>query len=482
MKTKWKILLAIVVLALIAGGVYASVQYQKRGVVTVQTGRVVTEDLASVVTASGEIKPKNYINIGANQQGELTAILVKEGDHVQKGQLLAEIENTQSAADVQAQKAALSSAEADSAASEAAVKASDDNISSLEASVGRTKADLDKATVDFRRGEQLFGAKLIAKQDYDQRKAAVDAAKAAVDEAEAHVVQARAQRAQAFAQAASAQKHVAQSQAGLARFDDVLKQHNSYAPIAGIVTNLPVRQGETVVPGVQNSSASTIMTIADMSLITAEVKVDETDIVNVKLDQPAEVTIDAIPNKIFKGHVTEIGNTAIVRSTGVAASQSTTSSQEAKDFKVVIAIDNPPDDIRPGLSCTGKITTATRSNVLAIPIQALTVRERGDLEKKKKDGSSNATDAAHAAENPDPVKEKAMKEEIQGVFLITPDGKALFQKVETGITGATDIEVTSGLKSGQEIVTGTYQVIRTLRNETRIKIDNKKPDSAQPKT
>jgi HlyD family secretion protein len=478
-KTKWKILLAILVLALIAGGVFASVQYQKRGVVTVQTGRVLSEDLASVVTASGEIKPKNYINIGANQQGELTSILVKEGDHVQKGQLLAEVENTQSTADVQAQKAMLSSAEADSAASEAAVKAADDNIASLEASVGRTKADLDKAMVEFRRGEQLYGAKLIAKQDYDQRKAAVDAAKAAVDEADAHVVQARTQRAQAFAQAASAQKRVAQAQAALARFDDVLKQHNSYAPIAGIVTNLPVRQGETVVPGVQNSAASTIMTIADMSLITAEVKVDETDIVNVKLDQPAEVTIDAMPNKIFKGHVTEIGNTAIVRSTGVAASQSTTSSQEAKDFKVVIVIDNPPDDIRPGLSCTGKVTTATRSNVMAIPIQALTVRERGDLEKKEKEKASSDS---HAAENPDPVKEKAMKEEIQGVFVITPDGKALFQKVETGITGATDIEVTSGLKAGQEIVTGTYQVIRTLRNDTRIKIDNKKPDAALAKT
>ena len=472
MKTKWKILLAILVLILIAGGVFASVQYKKRGVVTVQTGRVVVEDLASVVTASGEVKPKNYINIGANQQGELTSILVKEGDHVRKGQLLAEIENTESEADVQAQKAALSSAEADSAASEAAVKAADDNITLLEATLARTKADLDKAETDYRRGSQLFGAKLIAKQDYDQRKATFDSAKAAVDEAEARIVQARAQRAQAFASANSSQKRVAQTQAGLARITEVLRKYNSYAPIDGIVTNLPVRQGETVVPGVQNSAASTIMTIADMSLITAEVKVDETDIVNVKLDQPSEVTIDAIPNKTFKGHVIEIGNTAIVRSTGVAASQSTTSSQEAKDFKVVIAIDNPPDDIRPGLSCTGKITTATRANVMAIPIQALTVRQKGDLEKKK-----DETNTGHAAENPDPVKDKALKEELQGVFVITPDGKAVFQKVDTGITGATDIEVTGGLKSGQEIVTGTYQVIRTLRNDTRIKIDNKKPDT-----
>ena len=144
-----------------------------------------------------------------------------------------------------------------------------------------------------------------------------------MDEALAHVVQAKAQRAQSFAQSASAQKKIAQAQAGLSRISDILKQHNSYAPLDGIVTNLPVRVGETVVPGIQNSAASTIMTIADMSLITAEVKVDETDIVNVALKQPADVTIDAIPNKTFKGHVIEIGNTAIVRSTGVAASQST---------------------------------------------------------------------------------------------------------------------------------------------------------------
>ena len=473
MKTKWKILLGVLLLILIAGGVYGGIEYQKRGVVTVQTGRVVTEDLSNIVTASGEIKPKNYINIGANQTGELTAILVKEGDHVRKGQLLAEVENTQSAADVLAQKAALSSAEADSAASEAAVKASDDNILSLEASVERAKADLEKAQTDFERGKQLYDARLIAKQDYDQRKATYDSAKAAVDVAQAQVVQAKSQRAQAFAQAASAQKRVAQAQAALTRIADILKQHNSYAPLDGMVTDLPVRVGETVVPGIQNSAASTIMTIADMSLITAEVKVDETDIISVKLGQSAEVTIDAIPNKIFKGHVTEIGDTAIVRSTGVAASQSTTSSQEAKDFKVVIALENPPDDIRPGLSCTGKITTATRSNVLAIPIQALTVREKGDLEKKKKDDNPGNGHAVAV----DPAQQKAMKEEIQGVFVITPDGKAVFRKVDTGITGATDIEVTGGLKTGEEIVTGTYQVIRTLRNDTRVKIDNKKPDA-----
>jgi HlyD family secretion protein len=210
------------------------------------------------------------------------------------------------------------------------------------------------------------------------------------------------------------------------------------------------------------------MTIADMSLITAEVKVDETDIVSVALDQKADITIDAIPNKTFKGHVIEIGNTAILRSTGLAASQSAVSSQEAKDFKVVVAMDDPPDEIRPGLSCTAKVITATRKGVMTIPIQALTIRQKGDLEAKPK-GT-----AAVTAVKLTPAEEKAKKEEVQGVFVIS-GGKAEFRKVETGITGATDIEVLGGLKEGDEVVTGSYQIIRTLRNEAQVKVDNKSP-------
>jgi len=292
---------------------------------------------------------------------------------------------------------------------------------------------------------------------------------ATVRESELRLVQARAQREQQAATLASAQKRIAQNKAGLVRFADLLEKHNAYAPLDGVVTNLPVRAGETVVPGIQNSTASTIMTIADMSLITAEVKVDETDIVNVKLDQVADITIDAIPNKIFKGHVTEIGNTAILRSTGLAASQSAISSQEAKDCKVVVAMDNPPDEVRPGLSCTAKITTATRKNILTIPIQALTVRQKGQLAPKPAPGR-----VAVAATKPDPVAEKAKKEEVQGVFVVA-NGKAVFKKVETGITGATDIEVLSGLNESETIITGSYQVIRTILNEAQVKVDNKAP-------
>ncbi len=469
MKRKWKILIGVVALLAAGIGVYASTVYSKRGVITVQTGTVVKQDLTSLVTASGEIKPKNYINIGANAQGQLTKILVKEGDTVRKGQLLATLENIQPTADVDMQKAVINSSEADSAASEAGVVAADENLHTMEAGIEKDKADLERMKADFERSQLLFTEHLLAKQDFEMKKYTYQAQVATVHESEMRLVQARAQREQTAAQLASAQKRIAQNRAGLVRYNDLLEKHNAYAPLAGVVTNLPVREGETVVPGIQNSAASTIMTIADMSLITAEVKVDETDIVNVKLDQVADITIDAIPNKTFKGHVTEIGNTAILRSTGLAASQSAISSQEAKDFKVVVALDNPPDEIRPGLSCTAKITTAIRKNVLTIPIQALTVRQKGQLEPKPKAGS-----APPPATKPDPVAEKAKKEEIQGVFIVA-NGKATFKKVETGITGATDIEVLSGLNDGDTIITGTYQVIRTILNDAQVKIDNKAP-------
>ena len=469
MKSKWKTILIILVVLALGIGVYASTVYSKRGVVAVQTGKVVRQDLTSLVTASGEIKPKNYINIGANALGILTEILVKEGDHVRKGQLVARIENIQPEAQVASQKAQVSSAEADSNAAEAGLKVADENLRTQQAVIDHYQSDLDHAKLDYDRAKELFKDQLLAKQDFDAKKAAYDAAAAALNEQQTRLVQGHSQREQTAAQLASAQRRVAQANAVLAQYSDMLHKYDSYAPIDGVVTNLPVREGETVIPGVTNLAGSNIMTIADMSLITAEVKVDETDIISVALGQKADITVDAIPDKIFKGHVIEIGDTAIVRSTGLAASQSAVSSQEAKDFKVVVAMDNPPDDIRPGLSCTAKITTATRKNALTIPIQALTIRQKGDLEPKPKTGA-----AAVTAVRLTPAEEKARKEEVQGVFVIA-GGKAEFRKVETGITGATDIEVLTGLKEGDEIVTGSYQVIRTLRNEAQVKVDNKSP-------
>jgi HlyD family secretion protein len=467
LKKKWKIIILLGLLVLVAGAVFASIKVSQRGVVIVETGKVMRMDLTSVVTASGEVKPRNYINIGTNAQNPapIVAIYVKEGDHVRKGQRLARLADVQPTADVASSRAVVNSALADSAASEAALKSADDNIAVAQAQVDHARADLEQKRIDLKRSQQLYDARLIASQDFEAKKATYDLAQSTLVEAERRVTQAHSQRAQSAAQLGSAQKKIAQAQAMVTRWENVLSQYDAVAPLDGVVTNLPVRVGETVVPGIQNSPASTLMTIADMSIITAEVHVDETDIVSVRLDEPAEVTIDAIPNRTFKGKVIEIGDTALVRSSGVAASQSQTSSQEAKDFKVVIALDIPEDLVRPGLSCTAKITTATRSRVLAIPIQALTMRQKGQLVQNKP-GQKNGSDQM------DPVAQKAAKEELQGVFVVN-GGKAQFRKVETGITGSTEIEVLSGLKEGDQIVTGSYEVIRTIRNDAKIKVDNK---------
>jgi len=202
--------------------------------------------------------------------------------------------------------------------------------------------------------------------------------------------------------------------------------------------------------------------------------VDETDIVNVHLGQPAEVTVDAIPKKIFHGTVTEIGDNAIVRSTGVATSQQSTTSEEAKDFKVVVTLTDPPADLRPGLSTTAKITTAARSNVLTIPIQALSVRSKAQLEQEKSTPGSVHAAAPVANDAASKEKDKDLKQDVQGVFVIR-NKKAEFVPVATGIAGTTDIEVLNGLKDGDEVITGSYKILRTLRSGSTVKVDNSVP-------
>ncbi len=459
MKTWKKVAIGVGVLLVLAIVVGVTVHQSGKNVATVQTGKAQRQDLSSVVSGSGEVKPKTYVNIGANAYGKITHLYVKEGDRVKKGQLLAQLENVQSSADVSANQAALQAAETDSLAAEAALNTS-------KADLSRAQADYERNKLDWDRAQNLYKDGLIAKSDFDTRQNAWATA-------DSGLVQAKARVAQAKAQKDSADKHVGMARANLTRVADVLQKTTYEAPYDGVVTNLPVREGESVVIGIQNALGSTLMTIADMSVITAEVKVDETDIVNVHLGQPAEVTIDAIPKKIFHGTVSEIGDNAIVRSTGVATSQSSSTSEEAKDFKVVVTVNDPPQDLRPGLSTTAKITTAARSSVLAIPIQALAVRSKAQLDQEK--SSPNSVHAAPPAPKEVASKDKDKdKEDIQGVFVIR-NKKAEFVPVTTGITGTTDIEVVGGLKDGDEVVTGSYKILRTLRSGSSVKIDNSVP-------
>ena len=414
------------------------------------TGKAVRTDLVSTVSGTGQIKPKTYVNLGATAFGRITHLYVKEGEKVHKGEEVASIESVQQGANVEGQKASIAAAETDIAADVAAEK-------TQEAGVEHAKADLDQKILDYSRAKALYKDQIMAKQDYDAKKAAYDLAVATL-------AQSNAALAQAKAQTQSARGHLNTQEATLRANIDLLGKTVAIAPFDGIVTNLPVREGETVVEGIQNAEGSTLMTLADMSVITAEVKVDETDIVNVAVGQTADVTVDALPGKVFKGHVTEVGDQALLRSTGVATSQTTSGQEEAKDFKVVITLDNPSDELRPGLSTTAKIQTARKDNVVAIPIQALVMRVPDPPTSKA--GSKTGPKA--------PPPSDSGPKTVQGVFVVRNENgklRAHFVPVTTGITGTTDIEVTSGLKPGDEIVTGTFHVLRDLKDNALVKRD-----------
>ena len=220
------------------------------------------------------------------------------------------------------------------------------------------------------------------------------------------------------------------------------------------------------------------MTLSDMSIVTSEVKVDETDIVNVKIGQDADVTIDAIPGKIFKGKVTEIGSQAVLRTSGLATTQSTTSNQEAKDFKVVVTLANPPENLRPGLSTTAKIKTAEKKNVLAIPIQALAVRTRKDLEEAAKNAKAEYQFRRDARRASSRCPRRSQERRDSG-RIRRQRQKGVFRPVDTGISGVTDIEITKGLQQGDEIVVGSYKALRTLKPESSVKVDNTAPKKTE---
>jgi len=442
-----KIIIFVLAVVVVAGIVVLTIVRAQAGYTKVFTGKVVRQDLVSTVSGTGQIKPKTYVNLGATAFGRITHLYVKEGEKVHKGEEVASIENVQQGANVEGQKAAIAAAQTDIAADIAAEK-------TQQANIDHAKADLEQKRLDYERAQGLYKAGIMAKQDFDGKKAAYDLDVATLAQSQAALAQAKAQT-------DSARGHMNTQEATLRANVDMLGKTVAVAPFDGIVTNLPVREGETVVEGIQNAEGSTLMTLADMSVITAEVKVDETDIVNVAIGQAADVTVDALPGKVFKGHVTLVGDQALLRSTGVATSQSTSGQEEAKDFKVVVTLDNPSEELRPGLSTTAKVITARKDNVVTIPIQALAMRAP-DQGKNK----SGAVQAATASSN--------SPQQVQGVFVVRNENgklRAHFVPVTTGITGTTNIEVTSGIQPGDEIVTGTFHVLRDLKDNSLVKRD-----------
>jgi HlyD family secretion protein len=456
-----KILLIVLGVLIAVGLVVTMVVRQQAGYTKVVTASVVREDLTTMVSGTGQIKPKTYMNVGATSFGRITHFYVKEGDRVKAGETVATIENVQQQANVDGQQAAIAAARTDILSDVAAEK-------TAQASVEQAQADLEQKKLDWVRAQALYKDGILAKQDYDAKKAAYDTDVANVDHAIALLNQSKANT-------DSARGHLQTQIAMLQSNQDLLNKTVATAPFDGIVTNMPVREGETVVTGIQGTEGATLMTLADMSVITAEVKVDETDIVNVQLGQTVDVTVDALPGKTFKGQVTLVGDQALLRSSGQATSTSTTGTEEAKDFKVVVTLSGSAqelNDLRPGLSCTAKITTAHKANVTSLPIQALTMYDPAQDSKK----SASTVQAASTA--PGPVVKPNL---IQGVFIVDKDAhgklRAKFVPVTTGITGATDIEVLTGPAPGAEIVTGPYKTLRILKNGALLKRDTAKPIS-----
>ncbi len=456
MTRRRKILLFVGASVLVVAGVGVGVYQARKGIVPVQSGTVVRKNLTSTVSATGEIRPKNYTNVLAENFGKITEILVHEGQQVQRGDVLLRVEDIQPAANVRAQQAAIDAAQATLRAAEASFRAS-------QATVAQQQANLDNAAFNWRQGQQLYESNLISRQQYESDKATYDGARASL-------AAARAQLAQARAQQSAARDNLHQQQAVLVGTEDILRKTTYRAPISGMVTYIAVRVGENVVPGIQNAEGAYLMTISDMSVVTAEVRVDETDILSVQDGQPSTIQIDALPDRTFRGKVTQVGTQAIIRSTGLATTQTTTGTAQAKDFKVIITLEHPPSDLRPGLTVTAKIETAHRSNVLAIPIQALVVRGRKQLEQEAAAAAKQGFEAVAMAASKTSDGKVPDSDNVQGVFVIR-NQRAVFVPVETGIMGLTDIEVTKGLKAGDQIVVGSYQTLRTLKAGDRVRVE-----------
>jgi HlyD family secretion protein len=418
-------LIGIVVAALVLIAIVVlSVTKDQRNRVVVQTQKAVRSDLVSTVTASGEVKPKRFVNVSANVSGRITHLYVVEGQTVKKGTVLARIDSTRF--------------EAGTRQSEAAVQAA-------RAELARAEADLQVTKLAHERNQRMHAEKLISDQVMDQTVAELKMKQAQVD---------------------AQKRRIAQSSAVLDSDQDDLSKTTVTATMDGVITSLAKEEGEVVI-GAQSFQPTVIMTVADLSVMEAELLVDETDIRNVKLGQQAEVRVDALEGVKIKGEVTEIGSSAIARG-AAAGTQATTTSNQAKDFKVVVTLKEPPANLRPGLNASADITTDRKDKVLAVPIQAVVVRQ------VDKDGKvvDPTPPQAGEPENPNEAQNRGKLEEKEGVFAVT-NGQAVFKPVKTGIMGETDIEIVSGVAEGDELVTGSYKTLRSLKNEARIKVEDK---------
>ncbi len=447
--------------------------------VVVQTAKAERVDLlTSKVTASGEIRAEKYVNLQSEVAGIITEIMVNEGDKVKKGDMLLQIDPIQREAEKNIAVAGYEQSVAEVRNRKIDLLNAELQLKRDEASLNQQRADLiqkennyNRELNSFRRYQKLHEERLLSNDDYEAAQNSLNSAKSILEIQKETIKQTEAQIElsinkieQMRLSVKNAEASEKSAEARLVQAQDNAKKSTITSPQDGVIVKLAKEEGERAVPGNQNNPEATIMEIADLSVIQAELKVDETEIVGLSIGDFAEVEVDALPDVKFEGQVTEIGNSPIAG----------TSQQEAKDFKVIVTLKNPSDKLRPGLSCTSDITTETRKDVLAIPIQALTIREvkvdengkyiEPDLENKSNESVVQA--------NTDSKKDKE-KEELEGVFVIDDKMRARFRPIETGITGESDIEVLNNLKDGEEIVTGSFQTLRTIKDGAYVRIINK---------
>jgi HlyD family secretion protein len=438
--------------------------------------------LEAKVTANGEVRPPRLDSIQSEVTGRVTDVFVKEGDLVKKGTPLLRVDPTQQASLTSIQEAGLRAVQAEVQNQVSALNTAENAINTARAALATSQADLDRANiertnleVELKRATELLEANIGTRQNYDTAKMRLDSASAAVKAARARVEQSqvqiedakiRVEQAKTAIEAAKAR--AAQQQASLAQQTDLLRKTTQYALIEGVVAGPIVQIGTFALA---SFSSTQLMFIVNMSTINVDVNVDETDIANVKVDQKAKVKVDALGETEIEGQVIEIAQTAKTRSGATIAQTATTGSQEAKDFKVILRLVNLKDEVRdrlrPGMSATATISTDRRENVISVPLQALVERDPDQIKT-----GSGAGAAPAAGQNKNPKDKKPVK----GVFVVQ-NNKTVFAPVETGITGENDIEIKSGLNEGQEIVTGPYRQLRTLKNDQAIKREdkNKKP-------
>jgi len=461
----------VLILAAVGAGVWRSMQPPPPTEVVVAKAERVPL-LRSLVSATGEIRAKEFVDIQTEVAGVIVELLVEEGDEVQEGQTLLRLDALQLQADVDASRAQLGAAEADARSSEVGVATAEANLAAEETALANAKVEAgqsqtseERAASSFRRKQQMFDSGLIGREEFEISKAEARLAEQRLDFAEARIKQAEANVRAAVTRvdAAKAVRDASQrrreaQQAAVARAVDLASKTVIKAPLSGLITACNVEKGERAVPGIQSNPVATLMTIADMSVIEAEIEVDEADIVAVQLGARSEVEVDAIRGLTMSGVVTEIGQSPI----------QSTDNQEGKEFKVVVRIDSPPESLRPGFTATAEIETATRADCLVVPLQALTVRER----ERGPDGAIITPPQPVDGEpsGADEVVSRRGLEEVEGVFLLV-DGRARFRPVRTGITGGMDIEVLGGLDEGEEVVVGPYQKLRKLSEWDRAAID-----------